>query len=295
MEIKNYLNSILKKEKITDDSLEIKKLQAERGKVEKIITGYFEDKPVIRYAGSYKKDTMIKSSYDLDITCYFKYDDNSAGETLGEIYENVKKSLENNYTIREKKSALRLMGDGSIDFNIDVVPGRFVDDSQNDVFLHQSSGEKDWMKTNLDKHVNHIKNSQLTDTIKLVKLWRNIYAVDVKTFALELLVVKILNKRKDSDGLTKCFTDFMGVIAESVDNIAIEDPANSGNDLSNIFDSSVKNILLSAAQKTLEAINDDKWEDIFGAVVEESSEYKLKSVHSEYERTGNSPRPWLDI
>lgn len=295
MDAENYLKQILKKETINDDSPEIKQLQAERGKVEKIITDYFENKPVIRYAGSYKKDTMIKSSYDLDITCYFKYDDNSAGETLEEIYENVKKSLDDNYTIKEKKSALRLMGEGSIDFNIDVVPGRFVDDAQDDVFLYQSSGEKNRLMTNLDKHINHIKNSHLTDTIKLVKLWRNIYSIDAKTFALELLVVKILDKKKDDDGLAKCFTDFVEVIAESVNNIAIEDPANSGNDLSNIFDSSVKNILSSAAQKTLEAINDDKWEDIFGAVVEESDEDKLTSVHSEYERTGNSPRPWLDI
>lgn len=295
MDAENYLKQILNKEKITDGSPEIKKLQAERAKVEKLITESFENKPVIRYAGSYKKDTMIKSSYDLDITCYFKYDDNSAGENLEEIYDNVKDSLEDDYTVEEKKSALRLKGEGNIDFNIDVVPGRFVDDSQTDVFLHQTSGEKDRLKTNLDKHIDHIKSSHLTDTIKLVKLWRNIYAIDAKTFALELLVVKILEKKKDSDGLANCFKAFIEKISESVDNIAIEDPANPNNDLKDIFNGSVKAVLSSAAQKTLKAMNDDRWGEIFGTVAEETDEYKLNAVHETYKSTGVNPRPWSNV
>lgn len=264
MEAENYLKQILKNEKITDDSSEIKNLQSERKKVEKLITDYFKNKPVIRYAGSYKKDTMIKSSYDLDIVCYFKHDDNSAGDNLKEIYENEKKSLEKNYIVKEKKSALHLMGNNNMDFNIDVVPGRFVDDSQEDAFLYQSTGEKNRLKTNLGKHISHIRDSQLTDTIKLIKLWRSIHVIDVKTFALELLVIKTLDKNRDSNGLAKCFTNFMEIISQSVDNIAIEDPANSGNDLSDIFNGSVKSALLSEAKKTLILIRSNRWEDIFG-------------------------------
>ena len=74
-----------------------------------------------------------------------------------------------------------------LDLRVDVVPGRYVDEKGGDVFLHQTSGDKNWLKTNLDVHINHIKNSQVTDAIRLIKLWRVRNHLSVRTFVLELL------------------------------------------------------------------------------------------------------------
>ncbi|MDD4049135.1 MAG: hypothetical protein PHI90_10070 [Clostridia bacterium] len=287
---------ILQKESLASDSKEIKALQVEREKVEKNITDNFDGKPTVRYAGSYKKGTMVKSSYDLDITCYFNNDDNSAGESLEDIYLNVEKALSNEYFVEEKKSALRLKSkDGKNDFHIDVVPGRFVDDSKSDTFLHQTTGDKERLKTNLDVHINHIKDSGLTKTIKMVKTWRNVYALDIKTFVLELLVVKALDKNKDTDGLEKCLTKFFEVMNSSATSIVIEDPANSNNDLSEIFGSGARSILSSAAERSLKLINEDKWGDIFGPLQEVDKDYLANYTQSMSAKNPDTPRPWLNI
>lgn len=296
METEAYLNQILKNESLDQNSDEIKALQAEREKVEKIITDNFDGKPTIRYAGSYKKGTMVKSSYDLDITCYFSHDDDSAGENLEDIYLNVKKALSDEYFIEEKKSALRLKSkDGKNDFHIDVVPGRFVDDSKRDTFLHQTAGNKERLKTNLDVHIDHIKDSGLTKTIRMIKTWRNIYGLDIKTFVLELLVVKVLDKNKDDGGIEKCLTKFFEEISSNVENVTIEDPANPNNDLSEMFNDIVRSVLSPAAEKSLKLIDDSGWEDIFGTIDEANKEYIVNSIQSINAKKGDTPRPWLNI
>lgn len=294
MEVEKYLKQILQNETLSKDSSEAKAMQNEKIKVEKIISDAFDGSPIIRYAGSYKKETMIKESYDLDIVCYFKNDDNSAGENLEDIFNNVRNVLAEEYSVIPKKSALRLENNTKLDFHIDVVPGRFIDDSEKDAFLYQSSGDKQRLKTNLDVHVNHIKDSGLTQTIRLIKKWRNVYSLDVKTFVLELLVVKILDKKKDTDGLEECLKAFFEKVSSNIENIAIEDPANSGNDLTPIFDDLTKGNLFSASIKTKTLIDEDKWEDIFGPIDSSDKAYVLSSLKSNVPDT-SSPKPWLNI
>jgi hypothetical protein len=297
METEEYLNLVLQKESITDDSPEIKALRAEKEKVEKIILDAFDGKPVIRYAGSYKKGTMVRGSYDLDVICYFKYDDDSAGDNLEDIFNNVKKSLENDYFVFPKKSALRLQGkNDKLYFHIDVVPGRFVDESESDAFLYQSEGDKKRLKTNLDVHISHIKDSGLTKTIKLAKVWKGVYALNVKTFALELLVIKIVDDLKDKNGIGECLKKLFSELDSNIENIAIEDPANPvGNDLSGLFDGSIKGSLSIAAKSALKSINDGKWEDLFGPVEDASKDYIVDSLRSNASSSANGPKPWLDI
>jgi len=292
METEEYLKNTLKKEGLNEKSDEMDAMQAEKINVEKAISAAFDGSPVIKYAGSCKKGTMVKSSYDLDITCYFKREDNSAGETLEEIFNNVQVALAKKYFITPKRSALRLQSqDKKLDFHIDVVPGRFVDETETDCFLHQTTGDKERLKTNLDVHISHIKNSGLTKTIQLVKIWRNIFVLPVKTFVLELLVVKILDKNKDQDGLEKCLKIFFEQVATNIKNIALKDPANSGNDLSPIFNETVKQNLSQAADRTMTLIKNDKWIDLFGPIEEENREYTTTAVQKV--ARSNGPTPWL--
>ncbi len=269
MDYEAYLNGILKKHSLADDSREIKDLQAEKEKVESLLKTEFKGTPIIQYAGSYKKGTMIKDSYDLDIICYFKDDDDFVGENLEEIYNNVKSKLEEKYSVIPKKSALRLYSREDKDFHIDVVPGRFVDDTQTDVFIHQHNSEKKYIKTNLQKHIEHIQNSKLTQTIKLVKIWKELNSVPLKTFILELLVIRLLKDKKDSDGLVDCIKCFFEEAKEHVENIQLEDPANSGNDLSELFDDNTKFIIKTYADKALGSITNDQLKNIFGELEQE--------------------------
>ena len=164
MSDKTYLEEILESQTLDSDGHEMKDLRSHRSDVDKLLRKNFEKcSPTIRYGGSKAKGTMIKEAYDLDITCFFSNEETAAGETLQEIYENVEKGLAGDYLITRKPSALRLkskdVNQWAADFHIDVVPGRFIDEKNEDVFLYRSSGEKGRQKTNLDVHIEHVKSS----------------------------------------------------------------------------------------------------------------------------------------
>jgi len=128
-----YLKDVLKSQNLAEDSDQLTALRDHRSDVEAILRKKFQDSsPTIRYGGSVAKGTLILESYDLDVICYFKHEDTSAGETLKDIYYSTKAALENDYLIEGKPSALRLksrdVSEWGTDFHIDVVPGKACTD-----------------------------------------------------------------------------------------------------------------------------------------------------------------------
>lgn len=270
-----YLQDILDSQNISDDSQEMKALCERRDEVEKLLRGKFAGSDLtIDTGGSMAKGTMNKESYDLDLICYFAHEDTTAGESLKEIYESVESALKEDYYVERKTSALRLHSHDPkdrVDFHVDVVPGRYVNGNDGEVFLHQNSGDKNWLKTNLNVHISHIKNSQVTDAIRLLKLWRVRNRLSVRTFVLELLAVELL-KQKKAAKLTDQLKHVWIKLRDEISRIAVEDPANpTGNDLSDQFNDSVKQELSLTAARTLELIDKEGWEMVFGTVSTEAA------------------------
>lgn len=103
MDTNKYLKAVLEKETLKEDSAEFKALVAEESKVRKLLEEHFEEaKPAVKTGGSRAKGTMIKSNYDLDITCYFDRADDDAGESLEDIFNNVKVALGSAYFVNQK-------------------------------------------------------------------------------------------------------------------------------------------------------------------------------------------------
>ncbi len=242
----------------------------QRGKdVRAVLERAYSDKAVLRYAGSYKKRTMIRDSYDLDVLCYFRRDENVAGETLKAIFEHVRDTLAKEYVVTPKRSALRLEKQGSDETanytHVDVVPGRFIDDDENDVFVYQNVPDAERLQTNPEIHVNHLRHSGLRKVVKLAKIWRQHTKLDIKTFVLELLIVKILDGKDDEDDeLDELFHDFLVEVRDRLNEYPIVDPANSGNDLNEIFTEDVKSALKDEASRALDVIEESGFEGIFG-------------------------------
>lgn len=184
------------------------------------------------------KCTMIRESYDGDMTCYFPHDETGAGDTLEKIHSAVQAALQDEYDVELKPSVLRIREKSTtcVDLHIDVVPGRYVNGNNGDVFLHRTSGDKTRIKTNLQTHIDHIKDSKVTDAIQLMKLWkiRN-GLLSTKTFVLELLVVKILDGM-DSSSLADQLVTVWTELANNANDLSVTDPANSNNDLASILD-----------------------------------------------------------
>jgi tRNA nucleotidyltransferase (CCA-adding enzyme) len=183
-----YLALVLSDQELGDDSQELNDLQTRRDEVETLLRNKFRKaSPTIRYGGSKAKGTLNRESYDLDLICHFPAGDTSAGETLADVYQNVHDALKTKYGVTKKTSAIRLRGSGDVDFHVDVVPGRFTDDTKSDAYLYRAIGEKSRLKTNLDLHIRHVRDSGVTEAIRLMKLWRERNAVAIRSFAIELV------------------------------------------------------------------------------------------------------------
>ena len=270
MEPHKYLENVLKSQNLKDDSKELKDLETHRAEIERIIRKAFPKASLtIRYGGSKIKGTLNLESYDLDVVCYFANGDNTAGETLKEIFNKVSEALSEHYYVDQKTSALRLRDkQNKIDFHIDVVPGRFIDDTKTDCFIYQNGADKDRLKTNLDVHISHIKNSGGVPAVRLVKLWKTRRGLQIRQFVLDLLVVKLL-KGKSNTSLDAQVKHVWSAIRDSKEPIIVEDPANpTGNDLSGLV-KSVWPELSARATDTLRLLEQSGWEAGFGAMSED--------------------------
>lgn len=290
-----YLQKVLKSQTLDADSSELKALQQQRKKVEQLLHKAFRSSPTIRYGGSIAKGTMIKESYDLDLPCYFPHDDTSAGSTLREIYESVAKALEQEYFVERKTSALRLRDhtreNYMVDFHVDVVPGRYIDDDKNDVFLYQASGEKERLKTNLEVHIQHIRDSGVVDAVRLIKLWRVRNRVTVRQFVLDLLTIKLLKEQESAD-LDAQLRYVWEQFRDHPDELSVEDPANpEGNDLTDLLDQA-RASLSAVASSTLATLDSQGWEAVFGKIEDPDSSDKRAALHRIAASVIAPTKPW---
>ncbi len=292
-----YLSEVLASQALGDDSDEVKSLQKHRANVEKLIRDNFKGTVLtIRYAGSKAKGTMNKESYDLDIISYVNSGDNTAGETLEDIYNNHKTVLGNKYYVEPKGSALRLKGSDpqnlGVDFHIDVVPGRFTDETKTDAYLYQPGSDKKRLKTNLDVHLDHVRDSGLIDAIRVAKLWRVRNGLPMRTFVVELAVIKLLADKK-TKSLSGQMEHFWTELRDNSTNLTVEDPANpNGNDLSNCLDDNLKSKLTSTAKRTLNQIDSSGWEAVFGKVGKQEKTARVEILRAAA-AVATPSRPWL--
>lgn len=291
-----YLHAILESQTLGDDNDEMKKLREQRDQVEAILKDAFPA-AIIRYGGSKAKRMLIKESYDLDIVCYFSHDETAAGTTLKDLYLNVSKTLSRKYWAEDKTSAIRLLsGDPETKgtyTHIDVVPGRYTDATNSGCYLHQNGGSKERLKTNLDVHISHIRDSGVTDALKLLKLWRVLNGLEVKQFAFELLGVEILRSKKNAS-LADQLQYFFQTVSEAENPIKIEDPANpTGNDLMPLLTNAWP-YLRTVADKTLTTIGHSGWDFVYGqsGAVDSSATIEQLSAAVYVSRQHQPTKPW---
>lgn len=291
-----YLMDVLGAQTLADDSQEMKDLRLQRDLVETLLKDAFPTAK-IRYGGSKAKGTLIKEAYDLDLVCYFPHTETAAGATLKDLYENVSKKLSEKYLIQGKTSAIRLLSaeqqtKGTYT-HIDVVPGRYTDSTNSDCYLHQNGGDKERLKTNLDTHISFIRDSGVTDALKLLKLWRVLNGLDVKQFAFELLGVDLLKNKKNAT-LADQVKHFFETVSQSENPIKIEDPANpTGNDLMPLLTNAWP-YLRTVATKTLNTIENSGWDSVYGeaGALESSTPAEQLSAAIHVAKQHQPTKPW---
>lgn len=300
MDPNDYLDKVLARQTFDDDDPELKQLRERRKKIEATLRSHFsESSPSIRWGGSVAKETMIREAYDGDMTCYFPHDETDAGETLEQLYNNAAQALADEFVVERKASALRVKDPAtteskgfSEDLHIDVVPGRFTGEDGDDVFLHRTTGDKERLKTNLQVHIDHIRDSGVRPAIRLMKLWNVRNGIGAKTFVLELLVVKVLKGKKNA-ALSKQLEHVWNQFRDNPDGLAVEDPANpGGNDLKPVLDQ-VRDRLSSVAGTTLSLIESSGWASVFGPVDDGDDEGRKAALKAAAIHVANPTKPWL--
>lgn len=75
-----YLQKVLNQQTFDDDDQELIDLRARRTEIERTLRAHFwKSSPSIKWAGSMAKGTMIRESYDGDMTAYFPENETEAG------------------------------------------------------------------------------------------------------------------------------------------------------------------------------------------------------------------------
>jgi hypothetical protein len=269
-----FLARLLEYQHLSDTSTEVKSLTEEVN----VLKQHLRDDLgivdlIFREGGSKAKGTMVRCAYDYDLSIYSDSESTALGATLDEMATKVEKSLKNKYKVTEKTVAFQVKmngkdGDGGR-LGADVVIGRYVDGTRGDAFLAYHGSEKDRLKTNLEKHIQHVRDSGCTEIICLMKVWKVAQSLEeIKTFPLELATIKLLAEDgAPRSGLSQRLYWVLSRLADDAESIAIEDPANpSGNNIDRFFGAAERKLLRASATTAKSLVVKSGWEKLFAGI-----------------------------
>lgn len=207
-------------------------------------------------SGSYAKHTAINIKFDFDLVVPFKRDSFS---TLEEMYSAVCKLLEDNYKdginkgvvkIRKQKVSIGLeFTDGNDKINIDVVPGRelnqgqYSKDSKLNLYVFSQYGIYEQgntsIRTNIQAQIDNIKSNGDRDSIRknirFLKVWKVNNQKVPKSFFLELITIKAFDNENIEGDNWEQLKSVLEYIRDNVKTVTLTDPGNSGNNVSDIL------------------------------------------------------------
>ena len=174
------------------------------------------------------------------------------------IYNKIATELERaRYIIERKNSAICVRGDASNynwDISVDVVPGKYTqNDNNNDVYLWcNKDGCR--LKSNPEKQIGYVKNSNVKDLIRLIKLYRDNKKFKFKSFYLEVFAIDFVGREiEDKDNVYDKMIKFCSHF-EDIGSVTLFDPANSNNNISKIHDAYEVMIIKSKLKELYEVL-----------------------------------------
>ena len=172
------------------------------------------------------------------------------------------------------------------------MPGRFVDESGTDCFLYQASGEKERLKTNLDVHIDHVKNSGVIPGIRLLKLWKARRALSIRQFPFEMLIVQELKGRTNASLALSSTTSGTSFGATSSRSLSKTQQIRAETTLRPPSQATSRRELRSAAELALNQVANSGWETVYGPVgLEEDG--KLEKLRQAAGAVVLPSKPWL--
>jgi hypothetical protein len=207
-------------------------------------------------AGSFKKKTMIKRHYDLDMFIIWKPEFIPLNK-IEDLFYMVRDALNTKWNrIWKKRVGWRIPYEN--EFHVDVIPSIEDENDSNFSYLYNCY-ENTTLRTSMQVHMEQIEKYDRRDVIKLLKLWKYRRDVPIKTFLLEVmthLACYDVTRESLSDQLKAAFE----FIAENIVNRTFYDPANSNNIITNNLTHEEK---YEIRDKANNALNREYWGQIF--------------------------------
>jgi len=216
-------------------------------KINTQIKAQLDEKYYMYYGGSFRKDTMIKESYDLDIVLTIRHDSNM---TTKDFFYFIGDILDQNQWKKLYKNRVSWRIYLQNDFHIDVVPGKYTGKVLHESYLFNSEAGKT-LKTNIEIHENFVKENDCQDIIRLLKIWRHRRNIFAKTFILEQLAI-LSYKHDPSNNLHHQFITCLEYIEKKIMFIELKDPANPKNIITDTLSYPQREYLKNEARLALE-------------------------------------------
>ena len=205
----------------------------------------------IKLSGSRAKGTAISLASDMDMFISLS---SANTASLGTIFNSLFTYFNTSYLCRKQNVSVRVTYNG---LNVDLVPGKRQSQYGCDHSLYKSKQDT-WMKTNVDEHINIVKNSPRAPEIVAVKIWRQRHNLPFPSIFLELVIIEALKNKGTSDHDTN-FLSLLDYLHGNIQTVRIIDPANTNNILSNDICASEKKAI---ADKARESRSKKSWNEI---------------------------------
>jgi len=224
-----------------------------RNRVRSCIIDGIGGHPSLFMAGSFKKKTMIKQHYDLDMFIIWPPDFSS----LKNLFYEVGNVLKSKWTKIERKKVGWRIPYGN-EFHVDIIPS--VQDKYNPGFsILYNCYLKEKLKTSMSVHVEQIEKYDRINVIKLLKLWKFRRRVPIKTFLLEIMThLACYNLQQES--LSIQLETVLLYIARNIGQHEFYDPANHENIITEDLTHPEKEEI---RKKAYNAYNRNYWGEIF--------------------------------
>ncbi|MHA2009720.1 MAG: hypothetical protein ACXADW_05985 [Candidatus Hodarchaeales archaeon] len=204
---------------------QVKSLLKLRNRIRSCVFKNIGGNPSIFIAGSFKKKTMIKQHYDLDMFLIWSPE----FMPLKVLFYEIERALNSNWKIIEQKRVgWRIPYENQ--FHADVIPA-IQDSYEPDYSYLYNCYENTELRTSMQIHMKHIERYNCRDIIKLLKLWKYRRDVPIKTFLLEIMT-HLASYNVTSESLSDQLEAVFEYITINIVKKEFYDPANRDNIIS---------------------------------------------------------------
>ena len=205
----------------------------------------------LQLSGSNAKGTAVIGSTDVDLFLSFA----PVGITLRDNYQAVFDYAQRaGYAPRKQNVSIGITYGGK---SVDLVPGR----RQPTPGYHSLYRRRvnTWTQTNVDLHIQKVRNSGRTAEIRALKIWRNQHRLDFPSFYLELLTLEGMNASRTYSFADRVLAG-LRYFASHIERSRIIDPSNTNNIISDDLTAAEKRLIAAAAAHSASR---PSWGEIF--------------------------------